>query len=344
MHTFRHLLLSFLASLLLSATVAAETVALKEDHPQQYTVVKGDTLWDISAMFLRDPWRWPDIWYVNPQVANPHLIYPGDILELTYVDGMPRLSKRGGPGRLSPKVRSEALDDAIPTVPVDAIQAFLSRPYVLDQEQLDSAPYVVAFADEHIMGGAGQRFYVRSIEDAGQTKFEVVRKGGVYLDHETGELLGHEALFIGSSLLQRTGDPATLLLTATEQESIPGDVLIPVTEDVPMRNFQPKAPGQPVDGAIISVLNGVTQIGQYDIVVIDRGEANGLMVGDVLQINHRGQTVRDHISPNPREMVTLPDEKAGLMMVFRTFDRVSFGIVMHATRAIQILDKVVGVE
>jgi len=340
MHKFHHLLISCLAGLFLSGIVAAETVALNDNHPERYTVVKGDTLWDISGMFLRDPWRWPDIWYVNPQIANPHLIYPGDVLELTYVNGQPRLTLQRGPARLSPQVRSTPLDDAIPTVPIDAIKAFLTRPYVLEQGQLDSAPYIVAFADEHIIGGAGQRVYVRSINDSTNTKFEIVRQGDEYKDSETGEVLGHEALYIGNSLLQRTGDPATLLLTGTQIEAREGDRLLPVSDDVALRNFHPKAPDQPVNGAIISVLNGVTQIGQFNVVVIDRGTKDGLNVGDVLNINHRGETIKDKVSPDPRDRVKLPDEKAGILMVFRTFERVSFGVVMYATRAIHVTDKV----
>ena len=344
MYKFYHLLISCLAGIMLSGIVAAETVELKSNHPDRYVVVKGDTLWDISALFLRDPWRWPDIWYVNPQIANPHLIYPGDVLVLTYVDGKPRLTLQRGPMRLGPQVRSTPLDDAIPTVPIDAIKPFLTRPYVLDEGQLDSAPYIVAFADEHIMGGAGQRAYVRSITDTTHGKFDVVRKGGVYTDHETDEILGYEALYIGNSLLKRVGDPATVLLTSTEQESLTGDRLIPVTEDVALQNFQPKAPDTDVSGAIISVLNGVSQIGQYNVVVIDRGRSDGLVVGDVLDILHRGETIKDSVTASPRDTVKLPDEKAGILMVFRTFERVSFGIVMHATRAIHVLDKVVNVQ
>jgi hypothetical protein len=341
MHKFHHLLISCLAGLFLSGIVAAETVALNDNHPDRYTVVKGDTLWDIAGMFLRDPWRWPDIWHVNQQIANPHLIYPGDVLELTYVNGQPRLSLQRGPMKLSPQVRSSPLDTAIPTVPVDAIKGFLTRPFVLENGQLDATPYIVAFADEHIMGGAGQRIYVRSIEDSAQSKFEIVRKGGEYKDSQTGEVLGYEATYVGSALLQKTGDPATLLLTSTDLESLQGDRLLPATDDVALSNFQPKAPAQQVDGAIISVLNGVTQIGQYNVVVLDRGARDGLAVGDVLQINNRGATIKDPVTADPKDVVTLPDEQAGMLMVFRTFDRVSFGIVMYATRAIHVLDKVV---
>ncbi|MGD2118155.1 MAG: LysM peptidoglycan-binding domain-containing protein [Chromatiales bacterium] len=340
MRKFYQLLMSGIAALLFSGLVAAESVALKSDHPERYTVQKGDTLWDISELFLRDPWRWPDIWYVNPQIANPHLIYPGDVLVLTYVNGQPRLQLQRGPLKLSPKVISMPLDLAIPTVPIDAIKSFLTRPYVLEKDQLDGLPYIVAFADEHIIGGAGQRVYVRSIEEKDNLKFDVVRPGKPYKDSETEEVLGHEALFIGSSRLQRLGDPATLMISSSQQEALPGDRLIPVVEDVTLQNFQPKAPDTQINGAIIAVLNGVSQIGQYNVVVLDRGNADGLQVGDVLQIDHRGETIRDQVTPDRRDTVKLPDERAGMLLVFRTFDRVSFGIVMDASRAIHVLDKV----
>lgn len=324
----------------LSMPLALADELLRADHPDQYTVVKGDTLWDISARFLRTPWRWPDIWYVNPQIANPHLIYPGDILELVYVDGKPQLRLRRGPLKLSPTVRSTPWDGAIPTIPVDAIGPFLTRPYVMDKDQLDKAPYVVAFADEHILGGAGQKAYVRSIDQVDPTKFEIVRPGGPYKDAGTGEILGYEATYIGSSELQRTGDPATVFINNTDVEAIIGDRLIPAGDEKATANFTPHAPPMPIEGAIISVLNGVSQIGQYNVVVLDRGARDGLKPGSVLRVDQRGEVIRDVVTADSRDTVQLPDEEAGLLMVFRTFERVSFGLVMHATRVMHVNDKV----
>ncbi len=315
---------------------------LAANHPERYTVRQGDTLWDISGRFLRQPWRWPDIWHVNPQVRNPHLIYPGDELELVYLDGKPQLRLTRGPRhvKLSPQVRATPWDGRIPTVPVDAIAPFLTRPYVVSQAELDAAPYVVDFADEHILGGAGQRAYVRSIDAPQPAKFDLVRPGKSYLDAETGEVLGYEAQYVGSADLQRSGDPATVYINRTQIEAIISDRLLPVTSDEPVMDFYPKAPEGPVSGAIIAVLNGVSQIGQHNVVVIDRGAADGLSPGTVLRVDQRGETIRDVVSPDPRDTVTLPDEEAGLLMVFRTFDRVSFGLVMHATRAMHINDRV----
>lgn len=313
---------------------------LAKDHPDRYVVRKGDTLWDIAGRFLREPWRWPEIWYVNPQVRNPHWIYPGDELELVYIDGRPQLRLRDGKLRLSPRIRTTPWDGQIPTVPLDVIAPFLSRPYVLDDGQFEQAPYVVDFADEHIVGGAGQRAYVRAIETDAIDKYDVIRKGGPLRDADTDELLGYQASFVGSAELQRVGDPATIRLARTEMESVIGDRLIPAKQDQPIEDFFPKPPQREVNGSIIGVLNGVSQIGQLDVVILDRGADDGLSPGTVLQVDRRGETIRDVVAEDPRERVTLPDEKAGLLMVFRTFQRVSFGIVMEATRAMHVLDRV----
>ena len=317
--------LILLLSCALMMPLALAEDLLRADHPDQYTVVKGDTLWDISGRFLRSPWRWPEIWHVNPQIANPHLIYPGDVLELVYIDGRPQLRLRRGPLKLSPTVRAEPLEGAIPTIPVDAIGPFLTQHYVLAANELDAAPYIVDFADEHILGGAGQKAYVRAIEQDETLKFEIVRPGGPYKDAETGEILGYEAAYVGTTELQRTGDPATVFINSTAMEAIIGDRLIAAGEEKATANFTPHAPPMPVEGAIISVFNGVSQIGQFNVVALDRGSADGLDPGTVLRVDQRGETIRDVVSPDPRDRVRLPDEEAGLLMVFRTFDRVSFG-------------------
>lgn len=332
--------LILLLSCALSMPLALAEELLRGDHPDHYTVVKGDTLWDISGRFLHQPWRWPEIWHVNPQIANPHLIYPGDQLDLVYIDGKPQLRLRRGTLKLSPSIRSTPWDGAIPTVPLDAIGPFLTRPYVLEPGQLDDAPYIVDFDDDHILGGPGQKAYVRSIEQGEPLKFEIVRPGGPYKDAETGEILGYEAQYIATSQLQRTGDPATVFINTSKVEAIIGDRLMPAGEDRATASFTPHAPAMPTEGSIISVFNGVSQIGQYNIVVIDRGARDGLQPGTVLRVDQLGETVRDVVTPDSRDTVKLPDEQAGLLMVFRTFERISFGIVMHATRVMHVNDKV----
>ncbi len=322
-----------------SAVVLAQTVELNPDHPDRYVVVKGDTLWDISGRFLKSPWLWPEVWYVNPQIANPHLIYPGDIITLVYVDGRPQLRvQRGRPHvKLSPHARAERLDQAIPTIPLDAIKQFLSKPLVVGEDELERAPYVVDSADEHIVTGAGDRVYARGIDNEDYRRFNVFRPGDTYIDPDTNEILGYEALYVGDADAQRFGDPSTLMLTATNREVRKGDRLLPVTSEIADVNFMSRAPQEPFDGRIISVVDGVTQIGQYQIVVINRGTREGVEVGHVLRVRQAGKEIRDTIRD---EKVTLPDEDAGLMMIFRTFDKVSYGLIMEATRAIHVLDTV----
>lgn len=319
---------------------ASSSVALNPSHPDEYTVVKGDTLWDISARFLSKPWLWPEVWYANPQIQNPHLIYPGDVISLVYVDGRPQLRlRRGGSDKLSPQVRSTPLDAAIPTIPIDAIQQFLNHSRVVSQQEIDAAPYIVESADEHLITGAGDRVYVRGLTSAETNAFSVYRRGQVYRDPDSNEELGVEALFIGDANLQRFGDPSTLQLVRTTREAVIGDRLFPVDADEIQRNFQPHAPAD-MHGRIIAVVDGVTQIGQHQVVVLNRGTRDGMEVGHVLAISQAGSTVADKVSGKRGDTVTLPDERAGVLMVFRCFERVSYALIMSATRPIHVLDKV----
>lgn len=330
-------LLAILAGILCCSSVLAQ-VELRDDHPDQYTVVRGDTLWDISERFLNKPWLWPEIWQVNPQIANPHLIYPGDVLNLTYVDGKPRISMARGDGKLSPRIREESLESAIPTIPLDAIRQFLTRALVIDKDALDAAPYVVSGADEHVVTGAGDRVYVRGIEDNSVTLFDFYEPGGEYIDPDTNELLGHEAIFVGTGPVQRFGDPATLHLTETTREVRVGDRLFPADRSEPTAFFQPHAAPAGTEGHIISVLGGVSQIGQFNVVALDLGERDGMEVGHVMRILQQGEVIRDLVSSKRGEKVKLPDEEAGLLMIFRTEEKVSFGLIVKASRAIHIND------
>ena len=342
MSKYRQLFVFLIFGLFLIGPVfAADSPSLKASHPDRYVVQRGDNLWDISGRFLQAPWRWPEIWYVNPQVQNPHLIYPGDLIELSYIDGKPRLSlKRGSMVKLSPRIRESAIDAAIPAIPVSAIHPFLSRPYVLDAPALDS-PYIVSFGQDHIVGSSHVKAYVRALTEEQPIHFDVVRPGKEYRDADTDELLGYEGLFVGSAELLKTGDPATVMLREMQLEFVIGDRLVPEVQGVSTANFIPKKPSQPILGSIISVLNGVSQIGQYNIVVIDKGERDGLSTGSVLNINRRGEMIRDTVNKRSGTKVQLPDEPAGTLMVFRVFERVSFGLVMHATDAMHLGDRVV---
>ncbi len=322
--------------------VSKSDVALNPAHPERYVVVKGDTLWDISARFLRDPWLWPEVWYANPEIANPHLIYPGDVISLVYIDGKPRLLLERGAGKkdkLSPRVRAVPLDQAIPTIPTEAIRQFLSRTRVLSAEEIANAAYILRSPNGHILSGAGDRIYARRVpNDASQ--FSVFHPSIEYRDPETQESLGYEALFVADATLERSGNPATLTLLRSDREALVGDRLFPQTEVELDPFFQPRAPDRAIEGRILSVLDGVSQIGQYQVVALNRGTREGLAPGHVLAVYQVGGTILDPVTPEPDDSVALPDEQAGLVMVFRSFERVSFALVMRATQAIHVLDKV----
>ena len=313
-------------------------VPLASGAPNEYVVQVGDTLWDIAGTFLKDPWFWPEIWYVNPDIENPHLIYPGDVLGLVYIDGQPRITNiRASTFRLSPQARVTPLSDAVTSIPYEAVASFLSSGLVLEKGEADTLPYLLQTRGDHLMAAAGNEIYVRGLPEGGSvSRFNVVHVGDELRDPDDNRLIGYQGHLIGEGSLRRDGDPATVALTSTMQEAIAGDKLIPAAVDVPL-NFFPKAPSSQIDGRIISVVNGVTQIGQYQVVVLNRGNNDGLAVGDVLSVFQSGDVVKDRFTGGK---VKLPDEKAGTVMVFKSYDRISYGLVMEATDAIHLLDAV----
>ncbi|NQY27724.1 MAG: LysM peptidoglycan-binding domain-containing protein [Piscirickettsiaceae bacterium] len=352
----RRLILSlFLLSF--SVSIMATEVVLNPDHPQQHVVVRGDTLWDISGMFLKYPWHWPDIWQVNPQIENPHLIYPGDIISLVYRDGRPvlELSRGATAYKMSPEVREIALEKAISTIPLNAIRAFLTRPRVVGEEVLALAPYIVAGSEERLISGAGDKVYVRNLDEEQGDHYSVFRSGQVYKDPKTAEILGYEAIYTADALVEVMGDPATVNLRKTTREVMVGDRLLPVIADDYEMNFMPRSPEQGMDGQIIAVFDGVSQVGQYQVVVLNKGARDNLEIGHVLSIYQAGETVIDpvlsgresetffnteNIGKDRNATVTLPDEHAGVAMVFKIFEKVSYAIVMKATLAIHINDRI----
>ena len=314
--------------------------ALNPDHPDRYVVKRGDTLWDISAMFLRDPWFWPEIWYVNPQVANPHLIYPGDVLTLVYVNGKPQLQlqRAGDVEKLSPRVREQSLAEAIPAIPLDVIGPFLSRGTVLERDEIAKLPYVVAIRDDHVLGAAGNDLYVRGEIGGLDQGYNLVHVGEKLVDPDDGDTVGYEGIFVGSGVIRRTGDPATLFLSDSTREAMEGDRLLSQSAAFPAE-FVPHAPEKPVEGSIIHVVDGVSQVGQYQVVIINRGARDGLEPGHVLRVWQKGRKIADHGKPGRvSQKVQLPDEAAGVSMVFRTFERVSYALIMQSTSEIHVLD------
>lgn len=332
-----------LITLLLCAPLMAAQDAFRSDRPERYEVQRGDTLWDISGRFLNEPWYWPEIWYDNPQIENPHLIYPGDIIRLVQVEGEPRLTVERGQRtvKLTPRAREIPLDQAIHTIPLDAIRPFLTRTSVVSEAALESAPYILAGADERVMGATRDKIYVRNFEPVDQTRgYAIVRKGDPYLDPETEELLGYEAIHIGQAVLLEDGDPASFRITEVTREVLPGDRLLRLPEDPLKSRYVPHAPAHQLDGEIMAVLDGVTQIGQFSVVALNRGASHGLEQGHVLNVLQAGRQVRDSFAGRRAETVTLPREHAGRLIVFRVFDRMSLGLIMEAERAMNVGDAV----
>lgn len=319
----------------------ADQLTLRADHPDVYVVQRGDTLWDISGRFLDKPWRWPELWGVNPQIADPNLIYPGDRLRLVMTADGPRLVRDGQgaeSGRLSPQVRATPIDNAVPPIPMEHVRPFLEEAVVLHSPRAADFAYVASAADEHLAAGGGDRVYGRRLGQGAGGSVDIFRIGDAYRDPDSGETLGYNALYIGRATVQRAGDPATLTIDEARREVLAGDVLIP-TDDRPLKAaYVPHAPAGAVRGRIISVVDGVSQIGRYSVVVLSRGHRDGLEPGHVLEVRQVPAPISD---PVARERLQPPTEPAGTVMVFRVFDRVSYALVMTATRAMHVLDEVV---
>jgi hypothetical protein len=338
-----------------SAAPATETVqgggvAVNPNAPESYVVKRGDTLWGIAKVFLRDPWFWPEIWQVNPQVQNPHLIYPGDTLRLVYIDGRPTIQlQRGDSARVVPRVRSQPLEGAVTTIPYETVAAFMSKPSVLAKEQIKNAPYVLSTRDSHVIISDGDTVYARGFASPAAlgTHYNVVRVGDALRDPDDNKIVGYDGIFTGAGRVTRGGDPTTLVMTESRRETEAGDKLFAGGVDVPL-DFIPSAPKVKTDGRIMSVSNGVTVIGQYEVVVINRGAIDGLAPGNVLAVFQSGGVIHDtanrgFLNTGTRlfsPQVRLPDERTGTFMVFKTFDHMSYGLIMEATNVIRVADRV----
>lgn len=329
-------LLGVIAACTFAVIAIAAEAPFNENIPDKYTVKTGDTLWDISEFFLRDPWLWPEIWYVNPQVKNPHLIYPGDIISLVYVDGRPRLTlERNRNVKLSPGIKILPHAEAIPALPLDIINNFLSRNRVVTQEEVDAAPYVVAGYEKRLLSGTNDTFYARGQFDE-TSAYGLYRIGKPYKDPETKEELGIRAQDVGSAKLKTIDDDiGTLLATRVVEEVRVGERLLPHEERRLESIFYPSSPDSAVEGVIITVEGGLSQVGHLDVVAINQGEREGLKQGNVLAIFKKGETVTDKIA---KEKITLPNERAGLLMIFRTFEKMSYGLILNAERPLAVGD------
>jgi LysM repeat protein len=373
-----------------SATKTAATPAdrvtmsdLKGDAPDTYTVQKGDTLWGISGRFLKEPWKWPQIWEMNKdRIKNPHLIYPGDVIRLDRSGEHPSLSLASGGAaeaaanvvKLDPRIRVEPLRTAIPSIPASAIGPFLTQPLVVEAGGLDNAPAIVANDEGRVIVGGGDTTYADRISGTDVVNWQVFRAGPALRDPESGEILGFEAKYIGDARVKRFGIPTTLEITKAREEINKGDRLLPARE-VTLPSYVPHAPDKPIRGSIMSVDGGVLELGQYQIVTVNRGSRDGVEVGHVLASYRRGTPITGRApgmdpgmswfknwevkpvpvvpdpprpataevktsAPPPDARLVLPDERNGLIFVFRVFEKMSYAMVMRATRPIYIGDLV----
>ncbi|MDQ7015014.1 MAG: LysM peptidoglycan-binding domain-containing protein [Gammaproteobacteria bacterium] len=329
-------------------------VILRESRPQLYVVVKGDTLWDIAAHFLRDPWIWPEIWEVNPQIQNPHLIYPGDRISVSLIDGQPHLYldrpgmtgrpltlPRGTPiVRLSPQIREQALETAIPMISANAIRQFTVQPRIVGKNELANAPYILGNQEGRLLSATGNQLYARGLKSNDESLFSIFRPGNTFIDPDSDEILGYEAIFIADAKVTQFGDPATLTITNSTRETLGGDRLLMQKKGTLQHSYLPHVPKQPINAQIISLFDAISQVAQNQVVVLNKGQQDGLEVGHILAIKKRGEMIKDRFSGKHNDYVQLPDSTAGVLMIFRSFDRLSYGLIMEATRAIHINDRV----
>ncbi|WP_053076533.1 LysM peptidoglycan-binding domain-containing protein [Caenimonas sp. SL110] len=358
--------------------VAQQGVPLSElapNAPDEYTVKRGDTLWAISGIFLKSPWRWPELWGMNmEQVRNPHLIFPGQLLVLEKKDGRAILRMGRGPAgaeptdtvRVSPRVRVESMADlSVPALKTHLIEPFLAEALIIDEATLLAAPRIVAGPEERVLITRGDRAYARGLVTtplkqrvAGRADdYRVFRNARPLKDPLTSVVLGYEAMYLGRAQLVRdesiepvrassgksenTVIPGTIDITAAKEEMRVGDRLLPE----PARQFQayvPHAPSMPVDAAIVSVYgDAVSFVGQNQVVVINKGTADGVEVGHVMAILRDGERRIDRTQPGERTNIKIPDERTGLLMVFRPFDKLSYALVLEISSTVKVGDRVV---
>ena len=347
---------------LLPAFALADTVKIREDAPDRHIVVKGDTLWDISAKFFNDPWQWPQIWGLNKDtISDPHWIYPGDVIVLDRSSGTLRIGETVSSGssldagkvdsgktdsantgsvsrstrldttRLSPRVRVlDSEHNAILSIPGSDIGPFLTRPLIIEQDGLAKGPTIVGTYEKRVLLGRDDIAYVRGLPEDKGLVWQVYRPGKKLVDPDTREVLGYEAIYLGDAEVQKFADISTLRITKVLQEINKGDHLTYPAEEV-TNNYLPRAPDSKIAAQVISIYGGVNQAGQYSVITLNKGRRDGLENGHVLALYSKGERLK-------KEKITLPDVRYGMIFVFRTFEKVAYALVMQTSLPVQVLD------
>lgn len=306
----------------------------------RYVVKKGDTLWDISEYFLADPWLWPEVWYINPDIANPHLIYPGDVITLVWVNGKPMLIRGDVPEdlkdvRLSPRIRSTDLATPIPAIPLEAVRHFLTGVRFISAEDLATSPYVLAAADTHLLSARGMEFYARRFNKPFEEDYLVVHPGQIYTDPVTGEALGQEGIDVGEAEVLIEGETATLRVTENTREIVPGDRLFPVPPSEFVDDIFLDIPEKRIEGRVAAHFDLHLQSANYFVVTLNVGSNDGVKNGTVFEVFKHAGFTKDPVSG---ENVSLPEEYVGVVVVFGTDARVSHGLIMNSNRQVNIND------
>ena len=325
----------------LPANAAADSAKLRDDAPERYVVVPGDTLWGIASRFLKDPWLWPQIWGMNrDEVKNPHKIYPGNVIALVKTPDGNRLRVVGEARtiKLSPKVRAEnAADTAIPAIPPGDIGPFLIHPLVIEENGLADAPVILGNSDGRVILSKDDIVYTSSLPKEKGVAWQMFRPGKVLKDPDDGQILGYEAVYLGDARAEKFGAVSTVSILRSTEEIVRGDRLVPAPATT-FINYVPHAPSQAVKGRIISVNGGVTEVAAGSVVAFNKGKRDGLEIGHVLAVYRKSEAVLP--DKGRRELVALPDERIGLVFVFRVFDKVSYALITQSSQPVLVLDAV----
>jgi LysM repeat protein len=321
-----------------SAVPVAKPIELAADAPDRHIVVPGDTLWGISAKFLKDPFRWPDLWKMNAeQVRNPHRIYPGQVVILDRSGAEPQL-RLGQVIKLEPQVRIESTPKEIPAIPAQAIEPFLAQPLVIDAAAFENAPRVVATQENRVYTGTGDTIYATGVDPVVKL-WQVYRPGKPLIDPDNGEVLGMEAIYLGAARPAGDGEPAPLTISSVKQEIGRGDYLVAASRPEVL-SYVPRVPEQAISGRILALYGGIGEGGRNSIISISRGTRDGLEMGHVLALYRAGTTVSNRFEDDKLRSHKLPDERYGLIFIFRVFDRVAYGLVTDASRPVMAGDRV----